>query len=135
MELEDFQYTKPFYLNMGCYHIWLIKNASNLSTIIIHWRKYRYKRLPMVVANSPDIFQHNMNDLFHGFEFICACIYDLLILTKSDWTDHVHNLELTLNKLKGKGFKCKNVILKIHSLVKPKKDIYDSGSHVMVSNP
>ena len=31
---------------------------------------------------------------------------DILILTKVYWTDHVHNLELTLNKLKGKGLKC-----------------------------
>ena len=70
------------------------------------WGKYRYKRLPMGVANSPDIFQQKMNDLFHGFEFIRAYIEDVLILTKVDWTDHVHNLELTLNKLKEKGLKC-----------------------------
>ena len=29
-----------------------------------------------------------------------------MILTKEDWTDHVHKLELTLNKLKEKGLKC-----------------------------
>ena len=59
----------------------------------------------MVVSNSPDIFQHKMNDLFHGFEFICVYIDGLLILTRGDWTYHVHKLEITLNKLKGKGFK------------------------------
>ena len=26
--------------------------------------------------------QQKMNDLFHGFEFIRACIYDIFILTK-----------------------------------------------------
>ena len=30
---------------------------------------------------------------------------DILILTKVYWTDHAHNLELTLNKLKGKRLK------------------------------
>ena len=30
-----------------------------------------------------------MNDLFHGFEFIYAYIYDFLILTKGDWKDHI----------------------------------------------
>ena len=64
--------------------------------------KYNYKRLSMGVSNSPDIFQQKRNDLFHGFEFISAYIYDLLISTKGDWTDHVHKLELTLNKLKEK---------------------------------
>ena len=60
----------------------------------------------MGVANSPDIFQQKMNDLFHGFEFICSYIDDLLILTERDWTDHIHKLELTLNKLNEKGLKC-----------------------------
>ena len=60
----------------------------------------------MGITDSPDIFQHNMKDLFHGFEFIHAYIYDLLILTKGYWTDHIQNLELALNRLKGKGLKC-----------------------------
>ena len=46
-----------------------------------------------------------MNDLFDGFEFICAYIDDLLVLTKGDWTDRVQKLEITLTKLKGKGLK------------------------------
>ena len=60
----------------------------------------------MLVTNYPDILQHKMNDLFHGFEFICAYIYELLVLTKRYWIDHVQKLELTLNKLKVKLFKC-----------------------------
>ena len=59
----------------------------------------------MGVANSREIFQQKMNDLFHGFEFIRACIYDLLILTKGDWADHIQKLELTLNELKEKVLK------------------------------
>ena len=39
--------------------------------------KYRYKHLPMGVANSPDIFHQKMNDLLHVFEFICAYIHDI----------------------------------------------------------
>ena len=54
----------------------------------------------MGVDNPSYIFQQKMNDLFHEFEFIRACIDKLLILTTGDWTYHVHNLELTLNKLK-----------------------------------
>ena len=67
---------------------------------------YWYKRLPMGVANSPDIFHQKMNDLFHGFYFIHAYIDDILILTKVDWTDLIHKLELTLNKMKEIGLKC-----------------------------
>ena len=46
-----------------------------------------------------------MNDLSHVFEFIHAYIDDLLIFKKVYWTDHVHNIELTLNKLKEKVLK------------------------------
>ena len=82
LELEGFQYDTSLDLNMGFYHIRLIKNASNLHTIIILRGKYWYKRIPMEVADSPDIFLQKMNDLFHGLEFICAYIDDLLILKR-----------------------------------------------------
>ena len=72
----------------------------NLCTIILLRGKYRYKRLPMGVANSPKLFQQKINDLFHVFEFIRAYIYEIFVLTKGYWTDHVHNMELTLNKPK-----------------------------------
>ena len=55
----------------------------------------------MGIANPPKIPQQKINDLFYGFEFIRAYIYDLLVLTKGDCKYH----ELTLNKLKGKGLK------------------------------
>ena len=82
LKLEGFQYATSLDLNMGWYHIWLSKNESNLCTIIIPWGKYCYKRLPMGVADSLDISQQNMIDLFHGFKFICAYIYDLLFLKR-----------------------------------------------------
>ena len=60
----------------------------------------------MGIDNYPEIFQQNMNDLFHGFEFIRMYIYKILILTTGKWTDHVHSLESAINKLKKKGLKC-----------------------------
>ena len=68
--------------------------------------KYRYKRLTMGVAKSPDVFQQKMNYLFHGFELIRAYIDYILILTKVDWTDLIQKLELMLNKMKEIGLKC-----------------------------
>ena len=56
-KLEGFQYAMSLDLNMGYYHIQLIKNASNLCTIILPWGEYQYKRLQIGVAISPDIFQ------------------------------------------------------------------------------
>ena len=70
LNLEGFKYATPLDLNMGYYRILIIKKSSNLCTIIIPWGKYRYKRLPMGVSNSPDILQEKMNENFRGFEFI-----------------------------------------------------------------
>ena len=74
----------------GIQHTWLI------------WvrRKYHLKRLPTGVVNYPDIFQQKMHDLFKRLIFICACMEELLVLTKIDYTYHVQKLELMLNKLK-----------------------------------
>ena len=67
LKLDGFQYATLLYLNMGCYHIRLSERKINFFTIILPWGKYSYKRLPMGVANYPDIFQQKMNDLFHVF--------------------------------------------------------------------
>ena len=82
LKLEGFHYDNSLDLNMEYFHIWLTEDTSNLCTIILPWGKYRYKRLPMVVSNSPDIFQQKINDLFQGFEFIRAYIYELSIFLK-----------------------------------------------------
>jgi hypothetical protein len=56
-ELEGFTYATALDLNMGYYTIRLDPDASRYCTIIFPWGKYSYKRLPMGVAGSPDIFQ------------------------------------------------------------------------------
>ena len=94
-----------------------------------HLGKCCYKYLPIVVGKSPDIFQQKMNDLFQGFfqqkmndlfqgfEFICAYIDNLLMLTKGYWIDHVNKLKLAVNKWKQIGPK---YILKMIYSGKPK---------------
>ena len=79
LKSEGFKYATSLDLNMDNYHIRLSKNESNLCTIILLWGNYRYKLLTTGITNSPDIFQHKMNDLFHGFEFIHVYIDKLLI--------------------------------------------------------
>ena len=74
--------------------------------IILPQGIYCYKRLTMGINNSPDILQHKLNELFYKFDFILSYIDEVLILTKGRLTDHVHKLELTLNKLKSSWIKC-----------------------------
>ncbi len=56
-ELEGFTFTTALDLNMGYYTIRLDPDASRICTVIFSWGKYSYKRLPMGIAGSPDIFQ------------------------------------------------------------------------------
>jgi hypothetical protein len=55
-EIKGFSYAPPLDCNMGYYTIRLYPDASKICTIIFPWGKYFYKRLPMGIAGSPDIF-------------------------------------------------------------------------------
>ncbi len=55
-EIEGFSYATALDLNMDYYTIRLDPDASKICTIIFLQGKYSYKRLPMGIAGSPDIF-------------------------------------------------------------------------------
>jgi hypothetical protein len=55
-ELEGFAFATALDLNTGYYTIRLDPDASRICTIIFRWGNYSYKRLPMGIAGSPDIF-------------------------------------------------------------------------------
>ena len=59
----------------------------------------------MGLCNSPDIFQEKINELFQGFEEVRAYIDDILLITKSDWNDHLQKLEKIFQKLAHAGLK------------------------------
>ncbi len=54
--------------------------------------------LPMGLCNSPDIFQEKMSDLFKDLECVHTCIYDLLVILKGDFNDHLSKLKEVLKK-------------------------------------
>jgi hypothetical protein len=61
-KLSGFKYATAIDLMMGDYHIPLDLEAQKLCTVL-PWGKYQYKRLPMGVKTSPDIFQRIMYEL------------------------------------------------------------------------
>ena len=93
-KLDGFTHATSLDLNMGYYTIKLTPGASNLCTIVLPWGKYCYKRLPMGVAGSPDIFQEKMTSLMAGLEFVRTYLDDLLIITKESFEDHFKKLEV-----------------------------------------
>ena len=86
MNLEGFKYAKSHDSNTCYYHIRLSGKPINFLNDYYIMEKCRYKNLPMVVSNPPEILQ--------GFEFIRAYRDKILIQKKGDWKYHVQNWNL-----------------------------------------
>jgi hypothetical protein len=87
-ELEGFTFATALDLNMGYYTIRLDPDASRMCTIIFHWEKYSYKRLPMGIVGSPDIFLSKMSELMETLEYVQAYLDDLLCISRNSLEDH-----------------------------------------------
>ena len=98
-ELQGFTYATQIDLNMGYYTIRLDPDASKICTLILPWGKYSYKRLPMGIACSPDIFQAKMSELMAHLEYVRTYIDDLLVISNGNFDDHLHKLEEVLKRL------------------------------------
>jgi hypothetical protein len=81
-EIEGFSFATALDHNMGYYTIRLDPDASKICNIIFPWGKYSYKRLPMGIAGSPDIFQGKMSELMESLEYVRAYFDDLLCISK-----------------------------------------------------
>jgi hypothetical protein len=77
-EIERFSYATALDLKMGYNTIRLDPDASKICTIIFPWGKYSYKRLPMGIAGSPDVFQGKILELMETLEYVRAYLDDLL---------------------------------------------------------
>ncbi len=104
-ELEGFTFATAQDLNMGNYTIRLDPDASKICTIIFPWGKYLYKRLPIGIAGSPDIFQGKMSELMESLEYVRAYLDDLLCISKLSLEDHLEKLEEVLRQLHNAGLK------------------------------
>jgi dihydroorotate dehydrogenase len=109
--MEGFNFASALDLNMGYYHIKLDADAQKLCTIVFQWHmeKYKYKRLPMGIKVTPDVFQNVMSKLVQDMEYVKTYLDDLLILTnsifKSSFEDHLLKLEMVLARLSTAGMR------------------------------
>jgi len=87
---------------MGYYYtIRLDPEASRIYTIILTWGEDSYKRLHMGIAGSPDIlFQERNPDLMRQLKSVHTYLDDLLVLSKSNFSDHLEKLTRVLTKLR-----------------------------------
>ena len=99
LKLQGFRYASALDLNMGYYTIRLDPDAQKLCTIILPWGKFKYLRLPMGLAGSPDIFQEKMSNLMRGLKFVHVYIDNILVISQGSFEQHLLQLELALQRI------------------------------------
>ena len=104
-QLEGFQYATSLDLNMGYYHIVLSEESADMCTIVTEYGKYKYKRLPMGVSCSPDIFQAKIYELLGDLEGIKAYIDDVLVIKRGSFDEHLVQLEEVFRRCLKAGLK------------------------------
>ena len=100
LNLEGFTHAPSLDLNMISYCIYLLHGEEHLCTIVLPWKKYEYRKLPMGICNRTDIFQEKISELFKGFDTVRLYIQDILVITKKYFKNHMNSLEKVLHKLK-----------------------------------
>ena len=99
LKLQGFQWAVAPDLNMGCCHVLLDADSRKLCTMTFPWGKHEMQALPMCLCNSPDVFQEKMSILMTDFEFVRACIDDLLVCTEGTFEEHLEHLNKVLQRL------------------------------------
>jgi hypothetical protein len=103
--LEGFQYATSLDMNMGYYHIVLSEKSADMCTIVTEFGKFRYKRLPMGVSCSPDIFQAKIYELLGDIEGVKAYIDDILVIKRGTFDEHLEQLEEIFRRSQRAGIK------------------------------
>ena len=88
---------------MGYYALRLTPNAQKLCRIV----KFSYLRLPLGIANSPDIFRSKINQLMDALDYVRAYLDDILIVTKNTYDNHLSKLGTLLQALHAASLKVK----------------------------
>jgi len=91
--VDGFTHATALDLSMGFYHIPLSPSAQQLCTTVLPWGKYRYKRMPMGLSISPDVFQHRMDQLLGDLKFVICWIDDIYIFSQGSFELHFSHLE------------------------------------------
>ena len=105
MTLEGFTYATSLDLIQGYHQIPLDDAAKKICTIVLPWGKYEYTRLPMGIKLAGDAFQQRMNDLLGHLPYVRCYIDDILIVTKSDWKEHLKCITTVLELMGNAGLK------------------------------
>ena len=80
---------------MGYCGIKVSRRSQKYLTIITLWGKYYYKRLPVGLSISANVFQREMSKLLEGIEGELVYIDDLLLVICGSYKHHLEELKKT----------------------------------------
>ena len=87
-------------LYLGYFHIKLSSWDKQLYNIATLWREYGYQnyqlRFVISLMSSSKIY---ISKLFKGFDMVRSHIYYEMVITQSDFIDHIKDLEKFLRKI------------------------------------
>ena len=88
---------------MSYYAMRIRQDLQKYLVIVLPWGKYIYKKMPMGLKISTDVFQRELGKLFQDYPFVLVYLDDLLIITKGTYDQHLQAIEIVLKILRDSG--------------------------------
>jgi hypothetical protein len=102
-DVGPYTYVTALDLSMGYYHFRLSDKLSDMSTFMLPFGLFKYRRLPMGLNISPDLFQEKISKLFADMPYVRTYLDDLLIFSNGTYKDHLAKVDRVLQRLCSKN--------------------------------
>ncbi len=88
-------------LRSGYHQIRIAEEDIPKTAFNTRYGHYEYTVVPFGLSNAPASFMAVMNDVFRDYtsKFVCCYLDDILVYSNS-WKDHLHHIELVLQRLR-----------------------------------
>ena len=105
-KLGGAKFFTTFDLRAGYHHIALAEDSIPKTSFVTYSGKYEYLKVPFGLAQAPAYFQKLMNKVLKGLDFCMAYLDDIIIFSKTE-EEHLHHIEVVLERLKEAQLKLK----------------------------
>lgn len=102
-DIGSYDYVTAIDLSMAFYHFELSPKASEMTTFMLPFGLFKYRRLAMGLSISPDVLQGHMARLFADQSHIKVYMDDLLVFTKGGYSNHLEAVDKALSRLETKN--------------------------------